>query len=399
MQNPMSLKDADLSQHQRWILEQVCRTFRVPLPMVQDLTHGTYTNSEQADLWLSKYTATPIAKNTEGVIRRKLFLPSERDTYYAKFNVNAMMRGDFAARTAGYSVLINSGVLAPNEARALEDWNPYEGGDEFRVPLSTTPAGDASQTERTKYETLALLIRSGFTAESAIAALGLPDIEYDNVQPVTVRPVGEDGVQLAPADPNATEAPAPTENAIAALAPLIGDAKERISARHKQNLERGRTEQDSLDFALLVLEPIVSAAKTLGVFLNAEEVAREIIEKSDEPKNVTIEVPAYVAENAARGLAYYEDGLAGDGLVEQTIRDARALASGAVSDRKVRLMGPWIARHLVDLDAPKNSDPEDPEYPGAGLVAMLLWGAGPDKAGAERTLEWANREIENLEEQ
>lgn len=140
-QNEMSLKDADLSGHQRWILEQVCRTWRVPLPLVQDLTHGTYTNSEQADLWLSKYTATPIARNTEGAIRRSLFLPSERSTMYAKFNVNALMRGDFAARAAGYSILINCGVLNPNEARAFEDWNPYDGGDEYRIPLNTGPAG------------------------------------------------------------------------------------------------------------------------------------------------------------------------------------------------------------------------------------------------------------------
>ena len=150
MSREMSLKEADLSGHQRWILEQVCRTFRVPLPMVQDLTHGTYTNSEQADLWLSKYTATPIVKNTEGVLRRKLFLPSERGTYYAKFNVNAMMRGDFAARTAGYSILINCGVLNPNEARAFEDWNPYEGGDEYRQQVNTAPVGGSGDDGTTK---------------------------------------------------------------------------------------------------------------------------------------------------------------------------------------------------------------------------------------------------------
>ena len=236
MQNPMSLKDADLSGHQRWILEQVCRTFRVPLPMVQDLTHGTYTNSEQADLWLSKYTATPIAKNTEGVIRRKLFLPAERDTHYVKFNVNAMMRGDFAARTAGYSVLIQSGVLSPNEARALEDWNPYEGGDEFRVPLNTTPAGEP-------------------------------------VDPSTPAPATGDPAGVNPDNRLQVSADA--------LAPLLGDAKQRIEARHVQNLERGRSAEQSLEFALKVLEPIVAAAKTLGVELDPERTARSIIEKVD----------------------------------------------------------------------------------------------------------------------
>ena len=228
MSNAMSLKDADLSTHQRWILEQVCRTFRVPLPMVQDLTHGTYTNSEQADLWLSKYTATPIVRNTEGVIRRKLFLPAERSSLYVKFNVNAMMRGDFAARTAGYSVLINCGVLSPNEARAFEDWNPYEGGDQFRLPLNTEAVG-------------------GEPTEGAEDAPERDEI----AQPTTV------------------------------LAPLLGDAQTRILARHTQNMERGRPVEASIEFAVMVLEPICSAANSLGVAMDAEQVARSIIERVD----------------------------------------------------------------------------------------------------------------------
>lgn len=258
-QNPMSLKDADLSTQQRFLLEQVCRIFRVPLPMVQDLTHGTYTNSEQADLWLSKYTATPIAKSTEGVIRRKLFLPSERSRYYAKFNVNAMMRGDFATRTAGYSVLINCGVLSPNEARALEDWNPYEGGDEFRVPLNTEPAGSEPDALAS-----ALLQRS--LAESrGEETKAIADI-------------------VAAHQPRALPAAARTPDpqlTVDALAPLLGDARERILARHEQNLERGRGIDASLEFAELVLAPIIDTARALGVHLDVEQVARQIIEPQE----------------------------------------------------------------------------------------------------------------------
>jgi HK97 family phage portal protein len=275
----MSLKDADLSGHQRWILEQVCRTFRVPLPMVQDLTHGTYTNSEQADLWLSKYTATPIVRNTEGVIRRKLFLPSERATYYAKFNVNAMMRGDFAARTAGYSVLINCGVLSPNEARAFEDWNPYEGGDEFRVPLNTIGVNDDFQEQKAKFETVGLLVRSGFDPAGSLDALELPEIAYSDVQPVTVRPIDSDGLQLAPADPNAQNQ---LRVATSALAPLLGDAKARILQRHGQNLERGRSEADSLAFAEIVLNPIIETAHALGIEMDVRVVAQSIIDHADD---------------------------------------------------------------------------------------------------------------------
>jgi len=112
-----------------------------------------------------------------------------------------------------------------------------------------------------------------------------------------------------------------------------------------------------------------------------------------------VSVPSYVSSNARRGLKYYEEGYGGDGLVASTISGARDMVEGSVSEEKVRKMGPWIARHLVDLDSPKNSNSRAPGYPGPGLVAMLLWGAGPDKSGARRTMEWAMKKVEQLDKQ
>jgi SPP1 gp7 family putative phage head morphogenesis protein len=102
-----------------------------------------------------------------------------------------------------------------------------------------------------------------------------------------------------------------------------------------------------------------------------------------------VDVPAYVQSAARRGLRYYEQGRGGEGLVPATIAAAREMAAGSVSEAKVRRIGPWIARHIVDLDAPQNSDPEHPDYPGPGAVAMLLWGAGTTPAQARRTQQWA----------
>lgn len=109
------------------------------------------------------------------------------------------------------------------------------------------------------------------------------------------------------------------------------------------------------------------------------------------------EVPAYVRAAARRGLEYYDQGKAGDGLVAATVTAARDLAAGRVSDAKLRRIGPWIARHLVDLDAPQNSDPDHPDYPGAGAVAMLLWGAGTTREQALRTQRWAEAAVEALD--
>lgn len=118
---------------------------------------------------------------------------------------------------------------------------------------------------------------------------------------------------------------------------------------------------------------------------------------ADELAESGLKVPNFVQKNAQRGLDYLAEGFGGDGLRPQTIADARRMVKGSVSRAKIRRIGPWIARHTVDLDAPQNSNSSDPQYPGNGLVAMLLWGAGPDKEGARRTREWAERESAKLD--
>jgi HK97 family phage prohead protease len=105
-------------------------------------------------------------------------------------------------------------------------------------------------------------------------------------------------------------------------------------------------------------------------------------------------VPEFIKNNAQRGLDYLAEGFGGDGLTEGTKREAREMAAGRISDNKVRKMAPWFARHKADGQAPKNSDSSDPEYPGAGLVAWLLWGGNADFDDAAQN--WAQRQIDNL---
>jgi HK97 family phage prohead protease len=113
-----------------------------------------------------------------------------------------------------------------------------------------------------------------------------------------------------------------------------------------------------------------------------------------------VDVPAYIQSAADKGLAYYAEGLGGDGLVEQTVSDARDLAGGSVSDEKARRMIAWIARHRVDWEGvPQNSDESNENYPGPGAVAALLWGVNPTQPdGADRVVRWAEGIVAALED-
>jgi HK97 family phage prohead protease len=111
-------------------------------------------------------------------------------------------------------------------------------------------------------------------------------------------------------------------------------------------------------------------------------------------RQVDLSVPSFIRANAKRGLKYYSEGFGGDGLVPATIAAARDMAAGKITEPKVRKMAPWFARHQVDGKAPSNSNPSDPGYPGAGLVAWLLWGG--DSNFSDRAQNWAQRKIDAL---
>jgi HK97 family phage prohead protease len=117
-----------------------------------------------------------------------------------------------------------------------------------------------------------------------------------------------------------------------------------------------------------------------------------------ETREVNLTPPAYMRAAARQGLRYYEQGLAGDGLVERTVREARAMAAGNVTADKWVRIAAWIARHLVDLDAPA-ARPNSPDYPSAGVVAHLLWGSGPSKSAANRALEYAKGVVSRIEQE
>lgn len=117
----------------------------------------------------------------------------------------------------------------------------------------------------------------------------------------------------------------------------------------------------------------------------------------EESRAVDLTPPNYMRVAARQGLDYYEAGYGGDGLVSRTINEARDMAAGRVTADKWVRIAAWIARHMVDLDANKNTDPTDPEYPGAGLVAHLLWGSGNTKAKATRAMEYAQGIVAQLE--
>jgi len=111
-------------------------------------------------------------------------------------------------------------------------------------------------------------------------------------------------------------------------------------------------------------------------------------------RQVSLDLPDYIRNAAARGLELRADGFGGDGLTEGTIREARDMAAGRITEDKVIRTSAWGARHSVDLQAPKNSDAGNDEWPGPGAVAHYLWGINPLSPDSARA--WFDRKAEQI---
>lgn len=167
---------------------------------------------------------------------------------------------------------------------------------------------------------------------------------------------------------------------------------------------------DSTEFKKATAEELLKSYNVMVAIDDNEDIRRAYrslgitaihpneIPSTEESRAVNIEAPAYMRAAARRGLEYYAEGKAGDGIVDRTISEARAMAEGNVTADKWVRIGAWIARHLGDLDSP-DANPSSPNYPSAGVVAHLLWGSGPSKSSANRTLKYAQEVVARLEEE
>ena len=61
------------------------------------------------------------------------------------FNDSGLLRTDAKTRAEVNRIHISSGVLTPNEVRALEDRDPMEGGDELIIQGAMVPLKDAGK--------------------------------------------------------------------------------------------------------------------------------------------------------------------------------------------------------------------------------------------------------------
>lgn len=114
--------------------------------MVGDLEKSSFSNIEQQSLEFVKYTLDPWVVRWEQALQQSLILPSEKQSLFIKFNLDGLLRGDYASRMQGYATRRQNGWMSANDIRELEDLNRIpaeEGGDLYLINGNMLPLSGA----------------------------------------------------------------------------------------------------------------------------------------------------------------------------------------------------------------------------------------------------------------
>lgn len=142
----ISPEQAQFLETRKFQINEIARIFRVPPHMVGDLEKSSFSNIEQQSLEFVKYTLEPWLVRWEQSIQRTLFSPEEKKQYFAKFNVEGLLRGDYASRMTGYATARQNGWMSANDIRELENMDRIpaeEGGDLYLINGNMLPLGNA----------------------------------------------------------------------------------------------------------------------------------------------------------------------------------------------------------------------------------------------------------------
>ena len=144
-------EEAQFLETRKFSAVEIANLLGLPPHKVGDEGRTSFASLEEENQSYLDESLDPWLVNIESECREKLLTEEEKenDSHVVEFLRQALMRADLKSRYESYAIGILNRIINPNEAREKENMNPYEGGDEFLVPLNMgSPAdGDDVQPE------------------------------------------------------------------------------------------------------------------------------------------------------------------------------------------------------------------------------------------------------------
>ena len=133
----MPIEDAMFISARQFQVQDIARIFGLPPHAIGDLSRATFTNIEHQSIDMVRNHTRPRVKRFEHEMENKL-MGDSLGQKSIRFNLEGILRGDTATRGEYLSKMVQSKIMNRNEARAVENLNPVEGGDVFENPATST---------------------------------------------------------------------------------------------------------------------------------------------------------------------------------------------------------------------------------------------------------------------
>lgn len=137
-------KDLQYVEGRKLTREEVAAAYFIPPPMVGILDHATFSNITEQHKMLYQDCLGPWLTMIQDEIALQLVpdFESRPDDFYVEFNLREKLTGSFEERAASIQSSVGAPWMTRNEARALDNRPPIDGGDELIQPLNVTQNGD-----------------------------------------------------------------------------------------------------------------------------------------------------------------------------------------------------------------------------------------------------------------
>lgn len=138
---PISItpEDAELLASRKFALEDIARVYDVPPPMIQDLSHGTFTNSREAARWFAQKTLAPWIRKIEAEFARTYFPAGSG--LELELDLSGLLRGDPETRWASHKIAVEAGILDAEEVREIEGYDRRQAAPAAPAAPATLPRG------------------------------------------------------------------------------------------------------------------------------------------------------------------------------------------------------------------------------------------------------------------
>lgn len=132
----ISSEDAQLIDAQKMSIDEICRVYGVPPPLIGELSESTLNNAETIIHYFLSISLGSYLEHVERAFDRLFGLSNNE---YIELDTAALLRTDFAGRIEGLTKAVQGGLMTPDEARGREGLGPITGGDQAFLQRQMVP--------------------------------------------------------------------------------------------------------------------------------------------------------------------------------------------------------------------------------------------------------------------